>query len=141
MNLPDLLMAGRFTAAEKYRQNIKYPWLSLHLSGLMRHEIYDRRGKLVSRLSGNDLPCLSLGDAGMSVDFEYGEKRENFVIMLDFPGLSYLEDEHCFICNYHNEKLKLRNIVRLEQAQIIPISDAFEQIVRLLRAEDTRQHL
>ena len=141
MNLPDLLMAGRFTAVEKYRQNLNFNWLTLHISGLKRYEVYDRYGKLVCRMNGNDTPCLALGCVGMSVDFEYGENRENFVAMLDFPELSYQEDKHCFVCDYNNEKLTLRNMVKLTRAQIIPVVDSFQQIVRFLRSEDTREHL
>ncbi|NOY74352.1 MAG: helix-turn-helix transcriptional regulator [Kiritimatiellaeota bacterium] len=79
---------GVYRDPEKHRQTIHCPWLNLSLSGLVYARTRHPDGTIMSRY-GEGEAYMRFGLPGMTTDFEYSEKRENWVVMFDALPLRY----------------------------------------------------
>lgn len=71
---------GCYTLPEKFEQVIQYPCIALVVSGLKYSRMYHPDGQLISEHRGHST-FFRLALPGMRTAFEYGENRENWVIM------------------------------------------------------------
>ncbi|MCK5843682.1 MAG: helix-turn-helix transcriptional regulator [Victivallales bacterium] len=79
---------GVYRNKERYRQTIHCPWLDINLSGLVYSRVRTPDDRLIFS-SAKDDAYLRLGLPGMITDFEYGERRENWVVMFGEIPMRY----------------------------------------------------
>lgn len=79
---------GHYSRAEKHKQVVHCPWLGFNVSGLKYTKLYHPDGSLIGEQQG-DHPFFRFGLPGMRTKFEYGEDRENWVIMFDSIPVRY----------------------------------------------------
>lgn len=85
-----IFFAGRFTRSEKITQHLKYFMLCLISSGFEYMHFSYRGIPALPPVEINSAgKFLLLIPPGVTLDFFAGEKRENFVAMLELPDLKY----------------------------------------------------
>ncbi len=95
MLLPQVRGSGVYRRKEKHRQIIPCRWLAFYIRGAVWSANYWPDGRLRHTTGPETGPYLSLGYPGMTTDFEYGDDRENWVVMMDCPELQYDPEGHC----------------------------------------------
>jgi AraC-like DNA-binding protein len=77
---------GVYRNPEKFIQTVNAVWIFLYVSGVNYSRRYLPNGMPLKEVNADTPPHLGLTLPGMKVDFEYTERRENWVLMLkDFP--------------------------------------------------------
>ncbi len=132
MNLPQIINAGVYRYAQKERQTVESPWITLSMSGLVRVTEYDPGGRLVYNFdiaNGPERPRLSVSVPGFVYDFEYNADRENYVILLDWDGLRFDRDRRTFVLKYKGMELDIPEYIFLTAAETEFFHRRFEEIV------------
>jgi len=81
----DFLIAhvGVYGKAERFMQIVQCPWISFYVSGLKYSRDYLPDGRLIRNAGSDEKPCFAVKIPGMKIDFEFGDGRENWVMMLE----------------------------------------------------------
>ena len=117
MILPRLTNAGVYTRAEKSTQKVHTFWVALGLKGVVRNDTYFPDGTLCSSFdcrSGKQKALLTLAAPGFRTVFEYGEDRENWVVMFVFPAIVFSESDNCFYWDYRGHRLPVPQSIELK---------------------------
>ena len=90
--------------------------------------MYDPEGNLLYTAGPQTPPCLSIATAGFHTELEYGENRENWIIMLNTDALVYHADSRSFLLNYHDTLLPLPDHVNIDPSEIPLLRNQFQTI-------------
>ena len=135
MDLLHVVNAGRYTHPEKNRQIVPCKWISLGISGLLRQRGYYPDGTPSSREDYGgphaERPRLSLAWPGFVTDFEYGEGRENWVVMFESGALRYDAVGHGFSLIHGGSPVEIPHVVRLEAREVPEFRQTFSTICDL----------
>ncbi len=121
MILPKIINAGVYTRAEKHSQKVRHFWVALGISGCVRNDTYFPDGTLCSSFdcrSMEQTPVLSLAAPGFRTVFEYNSQRENWVIMLSFPAITFCEEDNTFYWNYKEHRLPIPRRIKLKKHEV-----------------------
>ncbi len=132
MNLPRIINAGVYRYAQKEYQVVDHPWIALSLRGLVRCLEYDPRGRMrrnFSSVDGPEVPRLSVCAPDFSMDFEYNDDRENYVIILDWDGLRFDCDRETFVLDYDGVEVDIPEEISLTAAETEFFHRRFEEIM------------
>ncbi|MBR2363820.1 MAG: AraC family transcriptional regulator [Lentisphaeria bacterium] len=124
MVLPKIINAGVYTHAEKHSQKVRHLWVALGISGCVRSDIYFPDGTLCSSFDCRTMeqtPVLSLSAPGFRTVFEYNSQRENWVIMLAFPSITFCNEDHTFYWNYKEHRLPIPRAVKLKKQEAVEL--------------------
>lgn len=78
-----LVHVGVYRNPEKLLQTVQCPCISFYVSGLKYCRDYFPDGKLLRKAGSSEKPCFTINFPGMKKDFEFGNRRENWVMMLE----------------------------------------------------------
>lgn len=141
MQIPHVIYAGLFKRVEKYSMVIPEKWIAFNISGIVRSAHYYPNGKLAYQWQPDDGAYLVLGYPGMRTDFEYDSKRENWVLMVDFPDYHYDSVNQYLYLENGDERLVLPNIVRIPKAEIPELRERFAAIAKGVHSALHQEHL
>ncbi len=135
MELLHVVNAGRYTRPEKGHQVVPRKWLSLGVSGLLHQRGYYPDGTPSTQYDSDGLqaehPMLSLGWPGFVTDFEYGEGRENWVVMFESDALSYDADSHGLSLVHGGQSIAIPQQVFLDTREVPEFRQTFSTICDL----------
>ncbi len=137
MDLPEIINAGVYRFAQKARQIVEHPWIALSLRGSIRRTEYAPDGRMIRSFDIGrepEIPQLSVCVPGVVVDFEYGEERENYVVILDWDGLRYDCGAAAYFLNYGGVELKIPGAVDLSAPEAAFLRRRFEEIMELFNS-------
>ena len=132
MNLPKIINAGVYRFSQKTCQVVENPWIALSLKGQIRRTEYDPVGRLVHAFDAEKepfVPYLSVCVPGFVLEFEYGEDRENYVIILVWESLRYDCDRAEFFLIYGDRELKIPEMIELSAPEAAFLRGRFEAIM------------
>ena len=133
MNLPHILHAGVFRRPERYRQIKCQTSISFNVKGLKRSICYYPDGKVRWIYEPEKGAFLSIGLPGMTVDFEYGSDRENYVIAFDCPEIQYGPDGHGLFLNRDHCCFELPPCVWISNLELPVLRNQCQTLVQLFR--------
>ncbi len=141
MNLPHILHAGVFRKPERYRQIKCQTSISFNVKGLKRSICYYPDGKVRWIYEPEKGAFLSIGLPGMTVDFEYGSDRENYVIAFDCPEIQYGPDGHGLFLNRDHCCFELPPCVWISNLELPVLRNQCQTLVQLFRTALPRDAL
>ncbi len=133
MQLPQICHAGGYFHVQKASQTITRQWLCLSISGQIRCKLYAPDGSLFrdfDRAIRTQVPSLHIFTPGFSTEFEYGANRENYVISLDFPALTFDRESRSFMLDYDGIQLPMADIIPLDETETKVMRETFQTIIR-----------
>lgn len=133
MQLPQICHAGGYFHVQKAGQTITRQWLGMGVSGRIRSKIYAPDGTLFREFDHTvqpQTPALYILTPGFSSEFEYGPNRENYVIGLDFPALTYDRENRCFMLDYDGLQLPMADTLPLAETEVSTMRETFQTIIR-----------
>lgn len=133
MKLPHIIAAGVYRHEERYSQRMSLPGISFYVKGLHYQFSYFPDGKLHSSSDHSSPPCLALFYPGMRSEFEFGPERENWVLMLDWPALSFCEQTHQFELCDGDARFPLPDRIFPEPYEIPFLREQFSDITKSFR--------
>ncbi len=132
MELPKIINPGVYRHAQIGHQTIFHPWIALGIRGLIRSDMYNPDGKLVSSFDSSNepaMPNLSIGIPGFRVDFEYDSTRENWVIIMEWDMLRFDKTGQHIFLRYHDTDLEIPRSVELSSAEVEKFREQFQMIM------------
>ncbi|MBO4303728.1 MAG: AraC family transcriptional regulator [Lentisphaeria bacterium] len=137
MILPRLTNAGVYTRAEKSTQKVHTFWVALGLKGVVRNDTYFPDGTLCSSFdcrSGKQKALLTLAAPGFRTVFEYGEDRENWVVMFVFPAIVFSESDNCFYWDYRGHRLPVPQSIELKPQEAAELRHLFATLCQFFQS-------
>lgn len=137
MILPRIINAGVYTHAQKASQKVRAFWVTLGISGCVRQDTYYPDGTLCSTFDckvREQTPVLSLSAPGFRTVFEFNSNRENWVIMLAFPAITFCEEDHTFYWNYKNHPLPIPRSIKLKPHEVVELRHIFNSVCQLYQS-------
>ena len=137
MILPKIMNIGVYREAQKSTQVSRTWTVSLYLKGRIRQSVYGPDGshwKTIDTSVDEDVPTLALGIPGCRTVFEFDHTRENWVIMLAFPALTFDCSNRQIYLAYNGHYLPLPKVLPLKSAEAAELKRSFENICRLFHS-------
>lgn len=134
MIMPRILNAGCYTHAQKSSQIMNCYAVGLYVKGAIRTVSYYPDGSLRKSFDcrkEKSVPALKLSVPGSRMVFEYGEDRENWVIMLAFPAITFSPEDHTFYWNSKGHFLPLPDTIYLTEPQVMELRHLFTNLCQL----------
>lgn len=131
MNLPKIVSSGVYKYAQCGVYQCHYESINLYISGLLWMRGYDPAGNLLNECKpgGNYTQAkLNIGTPGSRSDFEYGKKRENWVIQTHFDGLEYDPETRVFSLNYDGTKIPIPQYIDVDETEVITLRNRFRTV-------------
>ncbi len=125
----EIFHAGRYTYQQRGSQTAHAVFISLHLSGVEKNNVYSPDGTLIMK---NTEPKLALLPPGFRCDFSYSEARENFVIICNIPSLIYDSDAGICKIQQHDSILNIPIFLQCSPVDILRFKEIFQRIIKLL---------
>lgn len=124
---------GAYRHPEKYVQTVTGVWIVLYVSGVKYARRYLPDGRLIKEDKPGSAPYFSLALPGMKTDFEFTDKRENWVVMLkDFP-VRESQDPSCAEIDFGGSWLRIpyftdvgREFLPVWQREMMELQMAFK---------------
>ena len=134
MITPKILNVGVYRDAQNGSQTVPVLFLSLYIKGLRKSTLYYPDGTLCQirdTAESKVPPTLALTPAGFRSTFEYGNDRENWVIMLAFPAIQFDNSTHQLYWNHNGNALPIPRKIQLKEAEVQEMRQMFDTLSRL----------
>lgn len=134
MITPKILNVGVYREAQRSSQTVPVLYLGLYIRGLLNSTSFYPDGTFCQHLDASQEklpPTLTLTPPGFRSFFEYGQERENWVVMLAFPAIRFDLETHRLYWNYNGNALPIPRKIRLKEAEAMELRHRFELLSRL----------
>ena len=83
----EIVHCGLYNRPETFVQELIFTHIGVVIGGLDYMNIHTSQGEMLLTLQASALPFLTLFPAGLTIDFRYNRRRENWVIQCRTPAL------------------------------------------------------
>lgn len=139
MKLPQIISSGVYRKKELIRQKFFLPHICLYVSGLKYRRTYDPEGQLFYYADSSTPPCLRIVTPGFRTEIEYGNNRENWIIMMNFDALQYQSKTRSFSLNYRGTVLSVPDRVDLSASEVSALQKRFQVITENFKSAIPRK--
>lgn len=129
----EIIKTEVFRRPQRYVQNVENCWIGFHVSGLIRQRILLPDGSLLSDIEVDPGPHLFWRVPGMTIDFEYGRNRENWIVVFEMENLSYDPVEKALVIQFSGNRVILPFSQKIQPESVPALRRRFEEIDELWR--------
>ncbi len=127
----EILNTGVYYSKERHVQQVNNYWIGLYISGLKYHTVRLPDGSLIEKFDEDPGPHLFWRVPGMQINFEYGENRENWVLMLKSDNLVYDPNDRALKIRYNDCWIPVPFCHKISRETVVVMRSKFDNISRL----------
>lgn len=139
-----IINSGVYRHAQNSRQVMTHQWVSLGVSGLVRHELYYPDGDLAEYFSLKEKPfrpSLALGWPGFLTNFEYDSNRENWVTMFKCESVFFDPEKRGFFMIHDDVSIPVPQRIMLENDELESLRATFRRMTEYYNSAIPRNQL